>query len=135
MRLEPAVNSRGELRLAGDALEQNLPILRANLAEDLLSRSLFFHAHLLKGSGFREEQEWRLLSYITESGQEERNFRPNGSNVVPYRVFELSELHRNPIVEVILGPRHTSPREVIEKYLVHCGYENASVSCSEASYR
>ena len=75
------------------------------------------------------------MSYIYAGNIEQQQFRPQGAKIIPYRIVELSELHRNPIVEVVLGPKHTSPIEIIQKLLAHFGYDSVKVTYSKASYR
>jgi hypothetical protein len=96
---------------------------------------LFPQLFSLKASAFREEHEWRILSYLTTDGEEACSHRVVGNRIVPYRKVDLIELERGPIAEVILGPRHGTPPEIVQNFLQLNGYGLVKVRPSEASYR
>jgi hypothetical protein len=89
----------------------------------------------LKARAFREEREWRLLSYFFKGGENNCSHRVMHDRIIPYRKFELVELERQPIAEVILGPKHGTPTKVVENFLKLNGYGLVKVTRSEASYR
>ncbi|MEY4703924.1 MAG: hypothetical protein RL042_120 [Nitrospirota bacterium] len=89
----------------------------------------------LKAYAFREEREWRLLSYLVKAGAEACSHRVAGSRIIPYRKVELGELERSPIVEVILGPKHGTPPKIVEDFLKLNHYGRVKVRRSAASYR
>lgn len=97
--------------------------------------TLFGKLFLLKSPGFREEKEWRLLSYLVRGGQDTSFHRPVRDRLVPYRSYKLIEPERQPIAEVILGPKHLSPIKVIEDFLKQNGFGSVPVKRSEATYR
>lgn len=96
---------------------------------------LFPKLYLLKSPAFREEREWRLLSHSLLRGDEVLSYRPLPDRLAPFRAYELLEMQRQPIVEVVLGPKHLTPATVIEGFLKQCGFGTVSVKRSGASYR
>lgn len=89
----------------------------------------------LKAHAFREEREWRALSYLVKGGEDDCSHRVVHDRVIPYRKIELIEFERHPIVEVILGPKHGTPTKVVEDFLKKQGYGVVSIKSSVASYR
>jgi hypothetical protein len=89
----------------------------------------------LKTYAFREEREWRLISYLLKTGDDECCFQSFPDKIVPYRKFSLSNSEEHSIVEVILGPKDNTPKYVIDGLLKQNGFENVTVIWSEASYR
>ncbi len=90
---------------------------------------------LLKTRAFREEHEWRLISYFIKTGKDVCSFRALRNRIVPYREFKLLKSESSPIAEVILGPRNMTPNYVIESFLKQNGFVNVKVRRSEATYR
>jgi hypothetical protein len=97
--------------------------------------TLFTKLFLLKTRAFREEREWRLISYFSKTGTDMCSFRALSDRIVPYREYELVESQSSPIVKVILGPKNTTPNYVIESFLRQRGFPNVTILHSEASYR
>jgi hypothetical protein len=97
--------------------------------------SLFTELFRLKSYAFREEREWRLLSHFVKVGGDRCLYRALHDRIVPYRSFQLREPERNAIIEVILGPKHTTPTQVVEAFLKQHNFGEAQVKRSEASYR
>lgn len=97
--------------------------------------TLFAKLFLLKTSAFREEREWRLISYFVKTGDDMCSFRALNERIVPFREFELLESESGSIVEVILGPKNTTPNYVIESFLKQSGFANVKILRSEATYR
>jgi len=97
--------------------------------------TLFAKLFLLKTRAFREEREWRLISYFVKTGDDMCSFRALNDRIVPYREFELVESESGSIVEVILGPRNTTPNYVMESFLKQRGFLNVTILRSEATYR
>ena len=89
----------------------------------------------LKAPAFREEREWRLISYLVKGGEDHCWHRVVHDRVIPYHKIELIEFERHPIAEVILGPRHGTPPEIVQNFLQLNGYGLVKVRPSEASYR
>ncbi|TKJ33945.1 MAG: hypothetical protein CEE38_19055 [Planctomycetes bacterium B3_Pla] len=96
---------------------------------------LIFELFLLKTKAFQEEQEWRLISYLLKISDDECCFQSFPNKIVPYRKYSLSNLEENPIVEVILGPKNSTPKYVIDRLLKQNNFEIVNVVRSEASYR
>lgn len=99
--------------------------------------TLFTELFLLKTSAFREEREWRLISYfVKQMGKDDMcSFRALNDRIVPFREFELLNLESGSIVEVILGPKNTTPMYVIDSFLKQRGFANVKILRSEVSYR
>jgi hypothetical protein len=97
--------------------------------------TLFEKLFLLKTSAFREEREWRLISYFVKTGDDICSFRALNDRIIPYREFELLESESGSIVKVILGPKNTTPNYVIESFLKQRGFPNVTTLRSEATYR
>lgn len=97
--------------------------------------TLFAKLFLLKTSAFREEREWRLISYFVKMGADMCSFHALNDRIVPYREFKLFELEDGPIVKVILGPKNTTPNYVIDSFLRQRGFPNVAILRSEATYR
>lgn len=93
--------------------------------------------YALKNPAFSEEKEWRLIShFIKEADSKEQcQFRISENRIVPYREIKLSELDIPPIVEVIVGPKNTTPEYVVKRFLSQHGFKNIDVRKSVASYR
>ncbi|MGO9137231.1 MAG: DUF2971 domain-containing protein [Syntrophales bacterium] len=97
--------------------------------------TLFEKLFLLKTRAFREEREWRLISYLVKTGEDICSFRAVNDRIVPFREFELLESESGSIVEVILGPKNTTPNYVVESFLKQRGFANAIILRSEATYQ
>lgn len=92
---------------------------------------------LLKTKAFREEREWRLISPFIKNTEinDTCSFRALTDRIVPYRKFELHKLQTGPIVEIILGPKNTTPSHAIDSFLIQNGFSDVKIKYSEASYR
>lgn len=107
----------------------------AHLTLSFLAMSLVTELFFLKSNAFREEHEWRLISLFVKSIGDKCMFRPSNNKIVPYREFKLESLGESAIIEVILGPKNSTPNYVFESILVKNGFTNTRVIRSEASYR
>lgn len=108
----------------------------------------------LKASAFHEEKEWRLLRSV-DIRQDESNmgiaskvkYAPKGDRMVAYVDYQLddmdvdligalnfggSTMKLKPIIEVILGPKHRTPKHMVEQFLRSKGF-NVHVAKSAAS--
>lgn len=94
-----------------------------------------FHLYTLKNEAFREEQEWRLISYLLKGEGDKCKFRISNDRLIPYRSFKLKEIDTPTIIEVILGPKNTTPEFVVSKFLQQSGFVGTSVRRSSATYR
>lgn len=109
---------------------------KANISLAVTLLALFPKLFVLKGPAFREEREWRLISYFTRNGTDKCLYQACQDRVIPYRELKLfkSDIGQ-PIKEVILGPKHISSPVVVEDFLDQNGFEGVQVRRSEASYR
>ena len=98
-------------------------------------RPIVLQLFFLKSIAFQEEREWRLLSFLMGNGEDACSHRVADNRIVPYRKVDLIELERGPIAEVILGPKHGTPPEIVQNFLQLNGYGLVKVARSEASYR
>lgn len=96
---------------------------------------LFEKLYVLKTNAFREEHEWRLISFLVNDLTDGCLFRERGNLVIPYRKFDLPLDIGQPIVDVVLGPKHKTPPNVVARLLKQRGFGEIIVRRSEASYR
>lgn len=93
----------------------------------------------LKTDGFREEREWRLVSFVIgmakASPPDPVRFRAVQGRIVPYRTFDLVELDMPPIREVVIGPRHATPVHVLGHMMQFAGFGEVAMRHSLISYR
>lgn len=114
---------------------------RKNIENKLMGLSitlltqLFPKLFLLKSPAFKEEREWRLITHFSHSANDQCLYRTSDDRVIPFRKFDLHELSTQPIVEIILGPKHVTPPYLIEHFLKQFGFDEVKVLRSEASYR
>lgn len=103
----------------------------------LYKTMLFFinKLFLLKSKAFEEEFEWRLISVFVKITNDNCSFYACSDKIKPYRSFKLAELGVNPINEIVMGPKNTTPAYVVESFLKQSGFKDVKVSCSGASYR
>jgi hypothetical protein len=94
-----------------------------------------FHMFTLKNNAFKEEKEWRLISYLLKGHEDKCDFRISGNRLTPYRSFLLKKLDIPVIKEVILGPKNITPEFVVRKFLQQNGFSDVSVIRSSATYR
>ena len=97
--------------------------------------SLISCLYRLKPYAFREEQEWRLTSMLTRSKDEVCMYRATTLQIIPYRSFSLLEIERQPIDEVLIGPKNPTPTTVVREFLMRNGYGEVNVRRASASYR
>lgn len=97
--------------------------------------TLFSELFLLKSDAFVEEREWRLLSYYGRVKSDTCLFRTSVTKLIPYRSFELKDLDELPITEILLGPKHETPVQVVEDILRQAGFGEVTVKKSRATYR
>ena len=125
----------GDARSEDEVKKDNEKIKGAFSRLSMTVLTLFGKLFLLKTSAFREEREWRLISYFVKTGDDMCSFRALNDRIVPYREFELPESEGGSIVKVILGPKNTTPNYVIESFLKQRGFRNVTILRSEATYR
>jgi len=90
----------------------------------------------LKSPAFREEAEWRLIRMIHVQAQG-LGYRATGSRLIPFATLSIratpNESHA--IRQVILGPRHETPPQVVKMMLEQHGFPGVEVTRSVASFR
>jgi hypothetical protein len=119
-----------------EEIEQENELIRsANSQAYVTILSLFSKLFLLKSLAFKEEHEWRLVSYLGKGIDDSCSYRSVNDQVVPYRAYELLEMERSPIAEVILGPKHQTPVKVVQDFLKQNGFGDVKVIKSAATYR
>jgi hypothetical protein len=87
--------------------------------------------YLLKSSAFGEEIEWRLISLLTNNdlkNPEACLFHPCSNKLKPYRSYPLTILEINPIDEIVLGPKNSTPIHVMDSFLRQKGFTDVQVS-------
>ncbi len=107
----------------------------AGKSAPLVFHQIFNEMFLLKSEAFREEREWRLISSRFDNTTELCSYRLRDNTIIPYHVAELIELSRLPIVEIILGPRHQTPVNIVKSFLKSKGFGDVKVIQSQATYR
>lgn len=130
----PGFRTLLDMRTEEEIEQERKEIQKAHSSLSITVLSLFSKLFLLKSSAFREEQEWRLLSYFL-SGHEMCSYRTLQDRVIPYRSYEFIQHELQPIAEIVLGPKHLTPTNVIEGFLKQCGYDSVRVRRSDATYR
>jgi hypothetical protein len=92
-----------------------------------------------KNAFFKEEEEWRMLAIMLNGpgmhDLEHCQFRYGHDRIVPYLEFPASGLTRSAITEVVLGPKHQTPPEIVESFLRSEGFDRAKVRRSTGTYR
>ncbi|MDD4203352.1 MAG: DUF2971 domain-containing protein [Candidatus Omnitrophica bacterium] len=96
---------------------------------------LFPTLFLLKNKGFKEEKEWRLISYFIKNGTDKCCFHADSDKIVPHRDFDLIANERKSIEKIFLGPKNKTPDYVINSFLKQSGFEGVTVVPSKTSYR
>ncbi|NOU36202.1 MAG: DUF2971 domain-containing protein [Kiritimatiellaceae bacterium] len=124
-------------RSAEDIAQEEGQIALALADLHLKSLDLFGVIFSFKTSAFSEESEWRLLSHLFHIGKidTECEFRVVRKKIVPYREFPLQKLELNAIHDVFLGPKNTTPENVVRGLLESNGFSDVTVKRSSASYK
>lgn len=97
--------------------------------------SAFRTVYTLKNKAFKEEVEWRLISYLSREFEDSASYRATGNRLVPYRDLPLKDLGQKRISKVYIGPKNITPNHVVEKFLRQCGHPDVEVHRSSATYR
>lgn len=100
-----------------------------------LSLEAYDHVYSLKHRAFSGEREWRLLQHFDWSHSSPTGYQPRPGRLVPYTEVALSSALSAPITEVVLGPRHTTPPDVIARFLEAHGHQQVAVRHSSSPYR
>ncbi len=85
-----------------------------------------------KNGAFREEKEWRLLTYGNLSSISGVKLRGTSKAVSPYIPITIPA---GAVSQVTLGPTNQTPRHVLEFALKHNGLSEVSIRASNASYQ
>lgn len=110
-------------------------VKKTNMKLFLKLLELFPKLFLLKTHGFREEREWRLVSTVIRGLADTCDYRASSGRVIPFMKFNLANLDMQAIDEVVLGPRHPTPLEIVAAMLKRYGFEGIRVRRSDATYR
>lgn len=104
--------------------------------------SAFPHIFSFKNPAFREEREWRFLSYLVNGDAETSidimqftDFRAKHDRIVPFQRFAFGESKQPLITKVILGPRNITPDTIVSGLLKKNGFVGVEVSRSASTYR
>ena len=97
---------------------------------------LYPSLYVLKTEAFEEEREWRLLSNLSGVSLRFAQYRPTRTQLIPYRSFDLDPIDgKRPILKVWLGPKHTTPSDIVEHFLEKSSFPDVEIERSKASYR
>jgi hypothetical protein len=90
----------------------------------------------LKTSAFSEESEWRLLESSVLRNESFGKHSPARNQLIPFNLLKLDPVGEiNPIVKVILGPKHKTPHLNVKGFLEQHGFKDVDLRDSSASYR
>lgn len=131
----PGIRGLLDTRSDEEIEEENKKIKRVYYNFSMSVLILFQELFKLKTMAFKEEKEWRLISYFVKTGEDICMYRAVDDRIIPYRIFELKSLEQDAIKEIILGPKNLTPKYVVESFLNKHGFRNVRVLNSEASYR
>ncbi len=131
----PGRRSLLDARSKEEIENENLEIKKSASELSITILTLFAKLFLLKTPAFREEREWRLISYFVKRGNGIAMFHPLRDRIVPYREFPFIKWSQGAITEVVLGPKNITPDYVVESFLRQNGFEGVKISRSRASYR
>jgi hypothetical protein len=134
-------NPEGSLLLPASD-EEKQSIKKAFRTMSLAIFTMFPHFYTLKNPAFREEQEWRLISYVVAKPNDmnggefaKMDFCARGNRIIPYRKIDLTNENVRPILSVTLGPKNITPDAIVQAALVKAGFADVRVTRSEASLR
>lgn len=114
------------------------------------SPSIELHSILCKNIKFSEENEWRLIAkqpdFFDENDRKEfgdkierrKKFRLTNYGISSYLEYRPDSLTKLPIQEIVIGSKCITPKETIEYYLNHHGFNmlgSINVYSSELTYR
>lgn len=114
-------------------VESDLPVHYS----DSLINHFINNLYRLKSAAFEEEREWRLINHHGPIPSV-CDYRVAGRDrIVPYKSLPLiaDAIDHAPILEVLIGPKNTTPPKVIEDLLEDNGFPGVDVLFSAASYR
>lgn len=129
--LRTILDTRSEREVSKD----NEDINKAIKSLSLVALTFFKDLFLLKHEAFKEEQEWRLLSYLITAVEDPCMFLALNDRIVPYREFTLPRLDGKSISEVVVGPKNRTPHKVIESLMKKNGFLDVKITSSIAPYQ
>jgi len=103
----------------------------SKIAAGLMNALLFVRA-FLKAPAFREEHEWRIISF-PKSDEREELFRASKNMVVPYCKLPLGEPYNKfPITKIIIGPtlNPTAAQRSLRRFLNSVGMNTVDIESS-----
>lgn len=133
----PGLGLFGGLRSATETPEEADNVRKAENAKWQSLMELVPYLFELKGDAFKEEQEWRLVSLLIRGVSDVCLYRASADRIIPYRAYRLdeSELKVPAIARVVLGPKHQTPKGVVESMLKQADFGDVEVVPSKATYR
>lgn len=129
-----------QFALSADEKEKDEAAYKAAFHELFeMLRPVFNLSYSAKSVFFEEEREWRILTFLLivdgRLSVDCVEFEPADDKVKPYKLFPPKGMDKSCIKEVVLGPRNTTPVEVIRLFLDQNGFGSASITRSSGSYR
>ncbi len=125
-----------DTRTEGEIAQDDEKIRQGNAIFTEKTLDLFGSLFLLKGHAFEEEAEWRLVSpEVSFPVDQDCCYRAQGDRIVPFRAYKLDLPDESPINEVMLGPRHQTPKHIVEEFVRKNGFGKVAVHRSSATYR
>ncbi len=132
------LDTRSPLKILADDAKINKANAQLLIKIFALSPKLY----KLKSLAFSEEKEWRLVSVLEANEFKDCDYRANLNRIIPFQTIYLHEMNSNStrkklnaIKEVILGPKHETPVNVIKAMLKQSGFGEVRVNKSKATYR
>lgn len=96
-----------------------------------LASCLYQFIFSVKTPGFMEEEEWRLYTCLFKDYS---NVRASYKGLVSFSELPLID-NQNLVTHVLIGPKNTSPKKVVESFLKSNGFDDTAVLTSSISYR
>ncbi|WP_026960403.1 DUF2971 domain-containing protein [Aliagarivorans taiwanensis] len=92
--------------------------------------------YTFKRCGFQDEREWRLLCRASFDNRSHLEFTHTRHELKPYIDLDISQGldGESPIVDVVLGPKHTTPRSFVKRFISR-EFKDVKVSASGLTYR
>lgn len=93
------------------------------IAQELYDKVIEF-VPLVKHSGFRSENEWRLVSPLLDPFTTKWSYRAGASHMIPFVDFLLEPAHLHPLLHVNVGPGPNSDlaAQAVGSFLMQSGY-------------
>ncbi len=141
---------QGAVRRICNYIEEHLAKLNARRSRralkelpNLLCVHLFPYVFSFKASGFEEEREWRLVTWVPSSIESKKvKFRASANFTIPYLSLDLSvrgkgDEEKLPISRIIQGPRVEAEvgMKSLELLIKKYGYSETEVVPSKIPFR